>query len=193
MNNIFIIGIITVAIIIAVAVLMRMSQKSSQQSSQTSSQTTSQQSSQQSSHQSSQKSSQSSLAVIPPVSTTDQPSSQQSTDRLFVVYSDVNFTGSSLQLPGPGVYPLDPECGTGIVIPFKPKSVKMQDKYRLGFKGWYNNKGDTKCGPSITWTTDPSQFSDLTKAFSNWIYTYVGGSIVIEDKNTKRDRDDRHY
>lgn len=164
MNNILIIGIITAAIIIAVAVLMRI--RMSQQSSQPS------------------------LAVMPG-SITDQPSSQPKEQ--FIVYSDVNFTGKSLELPGPGVYPLDPECGTGTLIPFKPKSVKMPDGYRIGFKGWYGNEGDTKCGPSIGWATEPSQFRNLTTVFSNWVYTNVGGSIVIEDKNIIRDRMDRHY
>lgn len=161
MNNILIIGIITVAIIIAVVVLMRMSQPSlAVQPSQPS---------------------QPSLAVMP----------GRITEPQFIVYSDVNFTGESRQLQGPGEYPLDQSCGTGPIIPFKPKSVKMPDGYRLGFKGWYGNEGDTKCGPSITWATDPSQFSDLTKAFSNWIYTYVGGSIVIEKNDSPLS--DRHY
>lgn len=175
MNNILIIGIITVAIIIAVAVLMRM--RMSQPSS-----------------------------TVMPNGATDKPSLAvmpgRVTEPQFIVYSDVNFTGESRQLPGPGEYPLDPECGAGkstpliqfispSFIPFKPKSVKMPDGYRLGFKGWYGNEGDTKCGPSITWATDPSQFSDLTKAFSNWIYTYVGGSIVIEKNDSPLSN--RHY
>lgn len=155
MNNILIIGIITVAIIVAVVVLMRMSQPSSTDKP--------------------------SLAVMP----------GRVTEPQFIVYSDVNFTGESRQLQGPGEYPLDSECGAGTIIPFKPKSVKMPDGYRLGFKGWYGNEGDTKCGPSITWATDPSQFSDLTKAFSNWIYTYVGGSIVIEKNDSPLSN--RHY
>ena len=172
MNNVLIIGIITVAIIIAVVALMLISQKSSQPS----------------------------LAVMPG-SITEQPSSQPSlavmpgsiTEQPFIVYSGVNFTGESLELPGPGKYPLDPECGTGKIIPFKPKSVKMPDKYRIGLLGDYRNPGDTKCGPSIIWTTDPSQFSDLNKAFTPYIYANVNGSVIIEDKNTKRYREDRYY
>ena len=155
MNNVLIIGIITVAIIIAVVALMLISQKSSQPS----------------------------LAVMPG-SITEQP---------FIVYSGVNFTGESLELPGPGKYPLDPECGTGKIIPFKPKSVKMPDRYRLGLLGYHGNPGDTKCGPSIIWATEPSQFRDLTTFFTPWAYANINGSVVIEDKNTKRYREDRYY
>jgi hypothetical protein len=198
MNNILIIVIITAAIIIAVAVLMRirMSQQSSEPSLAVMPNVVTEQ-------PSSQQSSEPSLAVMPcppcppcppcNCSTTDQPSSQPSKEQ-FIIYSDVNFTGESIELPGPGAYHLRPECGPGLIIPFKPKSVKMPDRYRIGFLGHYGNPGDTHCGPSIKWVTEPSEFSNLHKGFGgDWVYINSNGSVIIEDKSIVRFTMDRYY
>lgn len=95
----------------------------------------------------------------------------------FVVYSAANYGGTALSLQGAGTYPLTASCASGTILPFKPRSCKLPAGYKIGIQGYYGNPGDTTCGPSISWVT--SNFDDMVKTLSEWVYQNVNGSVVI--------------
>lgn len=92
-----------------------------------------------------------------------------------VIYSLPNYQGQSYTLPGPGNYPLSKGCGSSSlsVLPFKPQSIKMPAGYKVQIQGYYGNPGDSTCGPSATYATNPAQL------FNAWMLTNTNGSLNI--------------
>ena len=92
-----------------------------------------------------------------------------------IIYSLPNYQGQSYTLPGPGNYPLSKGCGSSSlsVLPFKPQSIKMPSGYKVQIQGYYGNPGDSTCGPSATYATNPAQL------FNAWMLTNTNGSLNI--------------
>lgn len=119
-------------------------------------------------------------ASVTPTSTSASTSTSTSTSASaaqpqIIIYSLPNYQGQSYTLPGPGNYPLSKGCGSSSlsVLPFKPQSIKMPSGYKVQIQGYYGNPGDSTCGPSATYATNPAQL------FNAWMLTNTNGSLNI--------------
>lgn len=97
----------------------------------------------------------------------------------FTFYSEQNFKGDSVKIPGPGSYPVKKECTNSALplLPFIPRSAKIPPGYKIGFKGGYGGLPDTPCGPNLYWVEN--NFNTLGSTLTSLIFTNYTGSIEV--------------